>query len=340
MGKQYSTLTRMALFALAGLFVSIQTGRAADDCLTKPNATAPPGNHWYYRLDRTTHRECWYLAPEGREVRTSAHPDGSPAQSHPSNTMSAQPTSQTHTPAETAEVPGAEPLAAEPVLVKIAPDQTKTAEATRVGPLAAEPVPVDTAPTQAKTVAAAAPLGSEELAPDEIAPSQAKTTEIDSTASAIRGSAKSSTSNLSIDPMLVPTRDGYAEGQSVARSESELRPVELSATQQGSEYFISFAQLTAVFAIWLGLAALIVPILFKPSAIDQRAHQKAHDRRNTSIRRGKRRSPFKGAKTPPDPTPDFESSVRLLLQEFQRQQRRSRLPADRKLGAKVRFAPI
>jgi hypothetical protein len=335
MGKQYATLTRLALLALAGLFVSIQASRAADDCLTKPNATAPPGNHWYYRVDRKSHRECWYLAPEGRELRTHVPPDGSPARSHPYNTVSAQPGSQTHTPAEAAEVTGAGPLAAEPVLVEIAPGQTKTAEATRV--LAAEPVPVDTAPTQAKTVAAAAPLGSEP-APDEIAPSQAKT-EIDSTASAIRGSAKS-TSNLSIDPMLVPTRDGYAEGQSIARSESELRPVELSATQQRSEYFISFAQLTAVFAIWLGLAALIVPILFKPSAIDQRAHQKAHDRRDTSIRRGKRRSPFKGAKTPPDPTPDFESSVRLLLQEFQRQQRRSRLPADRKLGAKVRFAPI
>ena len=178
----------MALFALVGLFVSIQASSAADDCPTKPNATAPPGNHWYYRVDRTTHRECWYLGPEGREVRTHAHLDGSPARP-PSNTISAQPVSQTHTPAETAEVPGAEPLAAEPV--EIAARQTKTAEATReatrVGPLAAEPVPVDTAPSQAKAVAAAAPLGAEELVPDEITSSQAKTTEINSTASAVGG---------------------------------------------------------------------------------------------------------------------------------------------------------
>jgi hypothetical protein len=97
--------------------VSIQANSAADDCLTKPNAAAPPGNHWYYRVDRATHRECWYLGPEGREVRTHAQPDGSPARS-PS-------ASQTHTPAETAEVPGSGPLAVEPVLVEIAPGQTK-----------------------------------------------------------------------------------------------------------------------------------------------------------------------------------------------------------------------
>jgi hypothetical protein len=261
MRKQYTTLTRMALFALAGLFVSIQAGRAADDCLTKPNAAAPPGNHWYYRVDRTTHRECWYLAPEGRELRT-----------HP------------------------------------------------VGPLAAEPVPVDAAPTQAKTVAAAVPLGEEELVPDEMTSSQAKTTEINLTASAIRGSAIP-TSDLSIDPTLVSQRDDYAEEQSITHSEDGLKPAELLAAQRPPESPISLAQLSAIFAIWLGLAALIAPILLRPSAIRQPANRKAHDQRDTSIRRGIRRRPFKGTRTPRDATIDLESSMRLLLQEFQRRQR-------------------
>ena len=335
MGKRYTTLTRLALLAPAGLFVSIQASSAADDCLTKPNAAAPPGNHWYYRVDRATHRECWYLGPEGREVRTHAQPDGSPARSHPPNTMSTQPASQAHTPAEAVEVPGAGPVAAEPTLVEIAPGQTKTAEATRVGPLVAEPVPVDTALSQAKVVVAAAPLGAEELVPNEITPGQAKTTEISSTATAIRGSA-SRTSSLSIEPTLVSTRDGDAKDQSITRSEDGLKPAGQSAARRASEYSISLAQLTAVFAIWLGLAALIVP-LFRPSAIRQPAHQKAHDQRNTS---GMRRRTFKVTRTPRDPTSDFESSVRLLLQEFQRRQRRSRLPADRTLGAEVRFEPI
>jgi hypothetical protein len=226
-------------------------------------------------------------------------------------------------------------LAAEPALVDIAPGQIKTAEDTRVGPLAAEPVPVDTARSQAKAVAAAAPLGAEELVPNEVKPGQAKTTEINSTATAIRGSA-SRTSSLSIEPTLVSTRDGDAEEQSITRSEDGLKRAGLSAAQRPSEYSISLAQLTAVFAIWLGLAALIVPMLFRPSAIRQPAQQKAHDQRDTSIRR----RPLKGTQTPRDATSDFESSVRLLLQEFQRRQRRSRLPADRKLRAQVRFEPI
>jgi len=34
---------------------------AADaDCLARPNTTAAPGNHWYYRLERSSGRHCWY----------------------------------------------------------------------------------------------------------------------------------------------------------------------------------------------------------------------------------------------------------------------------------------
>jgi hypothetical protein len=35
-----------------------------DDCIDAPNAQAPQGSHWYYRLDRANQRKCWYLAPK------------------------------------------------------------------------------------------------------------------------------------------------------------------------------------------------------------------------------------------------------------------------------------
>ncbi|OAF09813.1 hypothetical protein AYJ54_11435 [Bradyrhizobium centrolobii] len=38
---------------------------ADDDCLASPKATAPQGQHWYYRLDRASKRKCWYLRAEG-----------------------------------------------------------------------------------------------------------------------------------------------------------------------------------------------------------------------------------------------------------------------------------
>jgi hypothetical protein len=37
----------------------------ADGCLSAPRGATPPGSHWYYRLDRVTKRQCWYLREEG-----------------------------------------------------------------------------------------------------------------------------------------------------------------------------------------------------------------------------------------------------------------------------------
>jgi hypothetical protein len=37
---------------------------AADSCLSAPRGATPPGSHWYYRLDRVTKRQCWYLREE------------------------------------------------------------------------------------------------------------------------------------------------------------------------------------------------------------------------------------------------------------------------------------
>lgn len=41
------------------------TANAAADCLTSPKGAAPQGQHWYYRLERTTKRQCWYLRAAG-----------------------------------------------------------------------------------------------------------------------------------------------------------------------------------------------------------------------------------------------------------------------------------
>jgi hypothetical protein len=46
--------------------------RAADPCLKAPNAEAPKGMHWYYHIDRTKNRKCWYLSREGMRVDTRA----------------------------------------------------------------------------------------------------------------------------------------------------------------------------------------------------------------------------------------------------------------------------
>lgn len=41
-------------------------------CIAKPGAEAPTGRHWYYTLDRETHRKCWILAAEGLRSRAKS----------------------------------------------------------------------------------------------------------------------------------------------------------------------------------------------------------------------------------------------------------------------------
>jgi hypothetical protein len=71
--------TRLALGALtwivAGASVELmQPGLAgaADDCLAGPNRQSPAGHHWFYRVDRSTKRHCWYLGDQGRAASHSA----------------------------------------------------------------------------------------------------------------------------------------------------------------------------------------------------------------------------------------------------------------------------
>src|SRR5262252_8147044 len=60
---------------LATVLVTAQTSLAepaADECKTKPGSSAPPGRHWYYLINRTDQRRCWFLGPEGAYVRSQA----------------------------------------------------------------------------------------------------------------------------------------------------------------------------------------------------------------------------------------------------------------------------
>jgi hypothetical protein len=91
---------------------------AADTCLAGPNGTAPEGRHWFYRVDRAKHRNCWYLGAQGAKVRRAA------------------PRPRTPAPAEAAEPPG-----------------PAVAEATSDAPTAIEPAVPAPAPVPAGRVA-------------------------------------------------------------------------------------------------------------------------------------------------------------------------------------------
>jgi hypothetical protein len=82
------------LIFVAEFFLTMHASRAADDCVSEPNTTPPQGTHWYYRVDRTTHRQCWYLGAEGAKVRPHQQQSTSTLRS-PTSSKAARPEPRT-----------------------------------------------------------------------------------------------------------------------------------------------------------------------------------------------------------------------------------------------------
>lgn len=61
----------------------VQVAQVADSCLSAPSGATPEGSHWYYRLDRVTKRQCWYLREESEKAddkfARAAPPESAPA---------------------------------------------------------------------------------------------------------------------------------------------------------------------------------------------------------------------------------------------------------------------
>ena len=53
-----------AMTDLRAQAAAARSAQWADSCLTAPKGATPAGSHWYYRIDRVTKRQCWYLREE------------------------------------------------------------------------------------------------------------------------------------------------------------------------------------------------------------------------------------------------------------------------------------
>jgi hypothetical protein len=79
------------VFLPAAVLLTVQTSfaqHATDDCITKPNSAPPQGGHWYFRVDRMVHRQCWYLGPGGAKVRADTRQAESPMRLPPPRPIS------------------------------------------------------------------------------------------------------------------------------------------------------------------------------------------------------------------------------------------------------------
>ena len=110
-----------AIFALLSLAISCAaSARAvhAAPCIAKPNAPPSQGEHWYYRTDRATKRQCWYLGLEDANIQKGA----TQASYQPASDVLVQPVAPQRARRPTALAPPAAPVAtAESVPAPAAP---------------------------------------------------------------------------------------------------------------------------------------------------------------------------------------------------------------------------
>lgn len=67
------------LAAVTLISLGSRVAHAAGNCLTEPNLQAGQRGYWYYRIDRSTRRKCWYIAPRGMQVRRGPQSTAQPS---------------------------------------------------------------------------------------------------------------------------------------------------------------------------------------------------------------------------------------------------------------------
>ncbi|WP_426425707.1 hypothetical protein [Bradyrhizobium genosp. A] len=149
------------------------TANAASDCLASPKGVAPQGQHWFYRLERATKRQCWYLRAEGAKEGAK---EGANA------TLSAQAT------ADTPNAPPAGPQSVQNAHAEYIAPQTSAAAGTPAPAAASAQQAPGT--TDANAAQAAVATRWPDAAPASPAPQPSPATAVAPAAASVQPSAK------------------------------------------------------------------------------------------------------------------------------------------------------
>jgi len=130
------------------------TADAASDCLASPKGSAPQGQHWHYRVERGTKRQCWYLRAEGAKATTTAQ----------TATGAPQPDS----PPQSVQNARAEYIAPQSITAQAAPAAATAQQAAQAAPATSSEPPQPAVATRwPDTTAAAAPAPQPAAAADQ-----------------------------------------------------------------------------------------------------------------------------------------------------------------------------
>jgi len=80
-------VSAIAASFLAGAPLTTPSHSASADCLSGPKDQTPHGSHWYYHIDHTTKRHCWYLADEREKSSHASSASAKSALHKPEDTL-------------------------------------------------------------------------------------------------------------------------------------------------------------------------------------------------------------------------------------------------------------
>lgn len=151
---------------------------AAADCLASPKGVAPQGQHWYYRLERSTKRQCWYLraeggkdnAKDGAKPAQTAQAEPSPADAAAPQQNSVQDARAEYLKPQTTAAPTAPAQAVPTTSAPTQPAASPSADSSAQQPAAASPWPDPSTATSPAPQPAPAPVAA--VAPPGTQPSK------------------------------------------------------------------------------------------------------------------------------------------------------------------------
>jgi hypothetical protein len=204
--------------------------KAADNCLSGPKGAAPAGSHWYYRIDRPTKRQCWYLG-EAKNTTTKNNTTKAVARRNSSSSASVE-----------ADNP-------------VPPQQTAAASKTVANAHAEWPAPQSSA-AQDASVTGTIPVADNRQ--PAIAPESTQSSLIASRWPGSSEESSSSNPRLAADPAASPQPDETAPEQPA------VSPVALAAANSALEKPSGSPQtLLMVIASALAFAGLIGTVIFR-----------------------------------------------------------------------------
>ncbi|SCB19399.1 hypothetical protein GA0061098_1002474 [Bradyrhizobium shewense] len=150
------------------------TANAAADCLASPKGAAPQGQHWYYRLDRTTKRQCWYLRAAGGKSSQTAQATTDAPEADSAAPQAMQNARAEYTAPQTSAAPGMPNMSAPAPAATNAPPVAQQPPSGAPATNAQQPAvtarwpeasPTSAAPAPPAPVAATAPAGAKPAKP-------------------------------------------------------------------------------------------------------------------------------------------------------------------------------